>query len=246
MRVEDYELLYELEEKYWWFVGMRRITDAILQAELAKPACILDAGCGTGFNLHHYQSPTRKIFALDVASEAIDGVRKRGAAKVVQASVTDIPYRTETFDLVFSFDILQQLPAAGQEQGISEMHRVLKSGGSLFIRVAAFQWLYSSHDRDLHTVHRFSRSELVAKLIQGGFKVEWSSYANSLLFPVVALRRLLKHVGIGKGTDVKPLPSGLKWIDPIFLKMLSKEAEVFKTGRSLCAGLSIVARARKE
>ena len=51
---------------------------------------------------------------------------------------------------------------------------------------------------------------------QAGFVVEWTSYANGFLFPVILLRRFLKRVGIGGGTDVKPLPRGLRWLDGIF------------------------------
>ena len=52
MRSEDFELLDQLEEKFWWFAAMREITDTIAAHELAQPNLkILDAGCGTGFNL---------------------------------------------------------------------------------------------------------------------------------------------------------------------------------------------------
>jgi hypothetical protein len=125
------------------------------------------------------------------------------------------------------------------------MTRVLKPGGSIFVRVAAFEWLRSSHDEELHTLHRFTRDELVERLHRAGLKVRWSSYANSLLFPVVVLRRFLKHLGIGRGTDVKPLPAGLGWLDPIFRRILSMEAAVFAKGRRLPFGLSVVAYAGK-
>ena len=52
MQTQDFELLYRLEEKYWWFVAMREITDTIAARELQQAGLrILDAGCGTGFNL---------------------------------------------------------------------------------------------------------------------------------------------------------------------------------------------------
>src|SRR5688572_29710891 len=112
MRAEDFDLLYSLEEKYWWFAAMRQITDTITARELRSGNLrILDAGCGTGFNLGYYGSETgRDIYGLDITKDALDWVRKRGFQKIVQASVTEIPYKSATFDLVFSFDVLQQLP----------------------------------------------------------------------------------------------------------------------------------------
>jgi SAM-dependent methyltransferase len=248
MRAEDFDLLYKLEERYWWFVAMRQIADTIVSRELQKPnLCILDAGCGTGFNLGHYGSAVdREVYGLDVTMDALEWVRKRGFPKIAQASVTDIPFRSETFDLVFSFDVLPQVPLKADEPAIREMHRVLKPNGHLFVRAAAFEWLRSSHDEDLHTMHRFTRPELIEKLNRAGFEIEWSSYANGFLFPVILLRRFLKHAGIGKGTDVRPLPRGLGWLDSIFRNVLSREARWFKNGRTLPFGLSVICWARKK
>jgi SAM-dependent methyltransferase len=247
MRTEDYEFLYQLEEKYWWFVGMREITDTVTSKELQKRDLrILDAGCGTGYNLGHYASTDRReVYGFDIAKTALDWVKKRGFRKIAQASVTEIPFKSETFDVVFSFDVLQQLPSDINEAGFREMHRILRPGGLLFIRVAAFEWLRSSHDEEVQTMHRFTRAELGRKIRQSGFSVEWISYANTLLFPVVLVRRLLKRVGIGGGTDVKPLPRGLGWVDGIFRRMLLREAKWFRAGRTFPFGLSIICCARK-
>ena len=128
---------------------------------------------------------------------------------------------------------------------MKEMHRVLKPGGCLFIRVAAFEWLRSSHDAELHTQHRYTRSELQALLKHAGFELRRATYANTLLFPVILLRRSLKRFGIGGGTDVKPLPPALRWIDPIFRGIMSAEAGILRGRRSLPFGLSVICYARK-
>jgi hypothetical protein len=125
------------------------------------------------------------------------------------------------------------------------MQRVLKPGGFLFIRVPAFEWMRSSHDADLHTAHRFTRRELVDKLIRAGFRIQRATYANTFLFPVVVLRRLLKFAGIGRGTDVRPLPNGLGWLDPLFRRILLSEARVIKSGMQLPFGLSMLCYAQK-
>ena len=246
MRDKDFEFLYDLEERFWWFVAMRTITDTIVGSELkGRKLQILDAGCGTGYNVFHYERKGHSVFALDVASEAIAGVRQRGLRKVCQASVTEIPYSSAAFDFVFSFDVVSQIPVPAAEAAIREMHRVLKPGGHLFARVPAFEWLRSSHDDELNTIHRYSCPELRRKLEESGFEVRLATYANSFLFPVILLRRSLKGFGIGKGTDVKPLRAGLGWLDPIFRRVLSAEAGVLGSGKRLPFGLSVICYARK-
>jgi SAM-dependent methyltransferase len=246
MRAEDFEYLYTLEERFWWFVAMRQITDAIVGRDLeGKRLDLLDAGCGTGYNVEHYEKRGHRVFSFDIDTHAIAGVLKRGIRKTCQASVTQIPYRSESFDVVFSFDVLEQLSVKDGAEAIREMHRVLKPGGSFFIRVPAFEWMRSSHDADLNTVHRYSRPELVPMLRQAGFETSLASYANTLLFPVVVLRRSLKKLGIGRGTDVKPLPGALGWIDPIFRRVLAAEARMLGAGQSFPFGLSVIAYAKK-
>jgi SAM-dependent methyltransferase len=246
MREKDFEYLYSLEERFWWFVAMRAITDTIVGGELKdRNLRILDAGCGTGYNIGHYQKAGHSVFALDISAEAIAGVRQRGFQKVCQASVVEIPYTSATFDFVFSFDVLSQVPVPYGDEAIREMYRVLKPGGFLYARVPAFEWMRSSHDEDLHTMHRYACPELREKLREAGFEVRLATYANTLLFPVVLLRRLLKHLGIGQGSDVKPLPTALSWLDPVFRGVLGTEARVVGSGGRFPFGLSVICYARK-
>ncbi len=247
MRPEDFELLYQLEEKFWWFAAMRRITDTVAARELAQPNLkILDAGCGTGFNLGYYSAlNSHDVYGLDIADAALEHVRNRGFTKVTQASITNIPFKSETFDLVFSFEVVTQTPPEAHEAAFREMIRVLKPGAHCFIRVPAFMWLWSSHDEDLQARYRYTRDELQKRLEHCGFTVEWTSYANGFLFPVILGRRLLKHAGIAAGSDVKPLPRGLGWLDGVFKAVLSREAQWFKSGHRLPFGLSLICYARK-
>jgi SAM-dependent methyltransferase len=248
MHEQDFELLYQLEEHYWWFPAMREITDTIIARDLGRSKLrILDAGCGTGFNLGHYaKGDSREVFGLDIATAALQHVQKRGFHNVAQASITEIPFKAETFDIVFSFEVVTQTPRETHDASLAEMHRVLKPGGHLFIRVPAFMWLWSSHDEELEVRYRYEREEFKQRLAHAGFEVEWTSYANGFLFPVILLRRFLKRIGIGGGTDVKPLPKGLGWLDGIFKGVLASEARWFRSGRTLPFGLSLICYARKK
>jgi SAM-dependent methyltransferase len=248
LRSEEFDFLYQLEETFWWFAGMRHITDAILVDELKSSSQlrILDAGCGAGFNIAHYSSlDSHHVFGLDLSAYAIQTVRKRGIQRVCQASVTEIPYATASFDLVLSFDVICQGEHPPVEWGLREMLRILRPGGHLFIRVPAYTWMRSSHDVEVDTNRRFTRSELSREVAKAGLAVEWISYANCFLFPAVVVRRLLKGIGIGEGSDVRPLTGALGWVNSVFRTVLESEAVLFRRRIPLPFGLSIVCLARK-
>jgi len=244
MRGIDYEFLFNIEEHFWWFVAMRRITDTILAPKLQNGRLkVLDAGCGTGFNLLHFEKAGHTVYGFDYAREAVAAVQRRGFGKVARASITEIPYPSDTFDLAYSFEVIDEVPDS--DLAIRELYRVLKPGGSLLLRLPAFDWLRSSHDTDIGTLHRYTLGEVEEKLKRAGFQVRRSTYANSLLFPVVVLRRFLKHLGIGGGTDTKPMPAGLQWLDPVFRGVLGMEAKLIRWNIRLPFGLSAICYAEK-
>jgi hypothetical protein len=60
------------------------------------------------------------------------------------------------------------------------------------------------------------------------------------------VRRLLKHFGLGSGTDTKPLPAGLGWLDPVFRGLLNIEAGLIQRNVRLPFGLSAICLAQKK
>ncbi|MBA2732501.1 MAG: class I SAM-dependent methyltransferase [Acidobacteria bacterium] len=254
MRAEDYSYLYELEESFWWFDGMREIT-AVLLDPLCPPAregkMILDAGCGTGGNLSWLEryAGSGRVIGVDLVDDALRFCRERKHELLARASVTDLPFTDAVFDLVTSFDVLGQLPAeAADERAIREMYRVLKPGGICFVRVSAYEWMYSGHDSALGTRRRYSLAALSEKMARVGFRLRRATYANSLLLPAAALRRLaLKPLGLAdSGSDVKPLPRGLSWLNWLLVRALKSEARLLRRPHTrLSAGLSVICMAEK-
>ena len=247
MRDQEYEWMYKLEESHWWFAGMRRITDAVIGSELGpSDLAILDAGCGTGINVQHFAArDSHRVFGIDVSPLAMERTRRRGLTAVSQASVTRLPFREETFDAVFSLDVIYQFNRNVADHAISEMHRVLRPSGVLFIRVPALDWMRSSHDDDVGGICRYTRGKLVQTLEEAGFEVLFASYANRFLFPLALASRFLKRFGIATGSDVRPLPNGFGWLSPLFRSVLSLEGRWFRLRRSLPIGLSVICSARR-
>ncbi|HSS21817.1 MAG TPA: class I SAM-dependent methyltransferase [Pyrinomonadaceae bacterium] len=253
MLKEDFEHLFKLEENFWWFAGMREITSALLDpfCPPTPTRAVLDAGCGTGGNLEWLKryAGDGNVFGIDVSPDALKFVRSRNQELVAGASATALPFGDSHFDLVTSFDVLGQLPhPGGDELALAEMSRVLRPNGVLFLRVAAYEWLRSSHDEALQTRHRYALPELLSLLERSGLSVLRATYANSLLLPGAALRRLvLKRIRLaGSGSDVQPLPDGSEWLNRLLKRILLAEARYLRKPRNkLPAGLSTICIAQK-
>lgn len=248
MREEDYSDLYALEDNFWWFTGMREVTTALLDP-LCPPGqdrFVLDAGCGTGGMLSWLSryAGRERVVGIDLVSDATNFCHAREHRCLIQSSVTDLPFPDSVFDLVTSFDVLVQLPGKDSDaRAMREMHRVLRPGGIAFVRVAAYKWMMSGHDEAIGAQRRYSLNELTGKMEHAGFSNLRASYANSFLLPVAIVRRLLlKRIGISdRGSDVKPLPPGLGWLNRGLAAVLRSEALLLKhAGLNLPAGLSVI------
>jgi len=253
MEPADYADLYELEEEYWWFAGMREITAALLDQACPpnRDRSILDAGCGTGGMLSWLTryAGNGRIAGIDLVDTALGFCRRRNHDMLARASVQALPFAESSFDLLTSFDVLVQLEdKQSDESAIREMYRVLKPGGLAFVRVAAHEWMKSGHDHALGTTHRYSLKELVAKMKQAGFEIRRETYANSLPMPLAVVRRLiLKRIGLASpGSDVKPLSPGWQWLNTALTGALKAEANWLRRSDSkLFMGLSAICVAQK-
>lgn len=249
MNQDEYKSLYELEGHHWWFVGMRKIIAAILDRQsLSGPLRILDAGCGTGYMLSWLRTYSRggQVVGVDISRDAMDFCRSRAEKLLIQASVAGLPLPDNTFDLVTSFEVLDWFAPEQAGAPFSELARVLKPGGILLIRLPAFQSLFSGHDRAIRTVHRYTRKELVRRLEGQGLTLVRTTYANTLLLPVAVVWRWLHKTSHGQRSDVRPLPKGLGWMNPLIEMVFSLEAVWLRhLPWRLPVGLSVIAVARR-
>jgi SAM-dependent methyltransferase len=241
LNLEEYGRMYEAEERQWWYAGMRAISFSLLRPELsgAGRLRILDAGCGTGNNLRHLES-FGPALGVDLSAEALAFCRTRGV-KVARAELGSLPFPDGAFDCVTSFDVIYHAWVTDDRAAVQEMARVLRPGGRLLLRVPALKMLWGAHDRAVHSRHRYTRGEVRDLLQCEGLEVVRLTYGNSLLLPLLAVRRGLDRLTGREGSDVGFLPAPLEWA---FRSLLELEARLVRTV-SLPLGASVFALARK-
>jgi ubiquinone/menaquinone biosynthesis C-methylase UbiE len=87
---------------------------------------VLEAGCGTGLVLARVAERARHASGIDLSGGMLARARARGL-EVVQGSVTDLPYRADTFDCVYSVKVLAHVEDI--RGALDELGRVTRPGG---------------------------------------------------------------------------------------------------------------------
>lgn len=242
MKKEEYKRIFESEENHWWYLGMRKISEVLLDSATKSSSLkILDAGCGTG-GIMIFLKKFGDVSGIDISPEALKYCQKRGLKQIKKSSIEKIPFNDENFDLVTSFDVLYHQWVKDDLLVLKEFYRVLKPGGYLLLRVPACNWLRGKHDEVIKTRHRYTKNELVQKLRLSGFKILRSTYANTILFPIAVLKRSSERfLPESKTSDIKPLP---KMINNLLFRILYLEAIIIARF-SLPFGLSLIVFAQK-
>ena len=247
MRPDEYAAMYAVEDDHWWYVGMRRVADALLAARFngrRGRLAILDAGCGTGGNSAHLRG-YGAVTGIDFSTEALRYAQERPRLRLACASVESLPFTDNAFDLVLSNDVLCHLGVANDTVAVREFARVLRPGGVLYLQLPAYEWLRSHHDEAVHTDHRYTAAELRTLLTEGGLRVRRITYANSMLLPAAAAWRAINRALPARReierSDVRPLPAA---VNAAMRATLSLEASLVAR-RDLPFGLSVIGVAEK-
>ncbi len=263
---DEYRVMYEVEDRHWWYRGMRRNLQTLLRRhhdwQAIPQPLILDAGCGTGANLQQMVSgfgiglATRQAVGFDLSGDALDFCRQRGLAnRIAQASITRLPFDRETFDIAISFDVINNLP--DDRLAFREISRVLRRNGLFILNLPAYQFLYSEHDLAIRGQRRYNAKLVAQRMAEAGLMVERQTYLNTLLFGPAAVVRLAKARKIAANPNSIPasdstgeahsdLTPPAPLVNRTLESLMSLETILLaRTNFNLPFGLSIMTLARK-
>lgn len=246
MEHTEYAVMAAVEDRHWWYGGMRAIAAALLDEVYAgqRNLDILDAGCGTGANVR-FLGRYGRVAGIDLAPEALELAGPRSPGVLARGSVLTLPFRAASFDLLTSFEVLYHRAVPDEAPALREAWRVLRPGGRLLIRLPAFELLRGKHDRAVHGRRRYTANDVQALLTPHGFVVERSSYINSLLLPLPLTQRLLERAlpSLEQNDSDLTLPPAL--LNEALRWPMAAEAAWLARGHSFPVGLSVICRARR-
>ena len=239
MERAEYEHMHAVEDRMWWYRGLRRLAADQLARALSRTNArgpVLDAGCGTGGMLRVLGPAIagRPTVGLEYDPVAAGMAKAKADRPVVSGSVDEMPLGNETLGGYVSLDVLCHANVE-PERALKEAHRCLGPGAIAIFNLPAYSWMLSAHDRRVHNARRFTRGEARALIAAPGFRILRASYWNTLLFPLMLIHRLIER-GDAE-SDVRDYP---RWLDAIFSTALAIERAAIGAGLSLPFGGSLM------
>src|SRR5687768_857667 len=134
------------EARHFWFRGFRYFVTPLLREATRglSAVSLLDCGCGTGANVA-FLSGYGRAYGFDLSATGLAFGRRAGRTHLARATVAAVPFPSNRFDVVTSFDVLYSLPEPDERAAVAEMFRLTRPGGHVLINVAAMDVLRGDH-----------------------------------------------------------------------------------------------------
>lgn len=170
-KIEDYKyrkdfsafLLHANHIKAYDFVGA-----------FCKNKKVLDIGCFIGYGETRIFSQAKEIIAIDGDDKALEFARQNRFipnAKFEKVDARRLPFPNETFDIVIAFQLIEHIPPNEVSSFLSEVKRVLKRKGSLFITTPNRRFRLIPFQRPFNPEHyREFTAESLLKILKTTFE----------------------------------------------------------------------------
>jgi SAM-dependent methyltransferase len=207
-----------LEETYWWYRARKEIIGATVRRFLPAGSKIVDFGSGTGVIARYLVDLGYEVVAADICTHMLRACRERGL-NVIDLN-RDWPANASA-DCVLACDVLEHI-----EDDIGLLRKLkfaLRAGGFLIATVPAYDFLWSGEDYISEHFRRYRKPQLQKRIEKAGLQIEWSSYFNSLLLPVVTAAVLYKRLFRPRDmyrSDIEPLPD---WLNNVLYRIFAIE-----------------------
>jgi SAM-dependent methyltransferase len=180
-----------------------------------------------------------EVHGVELDPQAAELARSRGLGEVHIGRLEELPWSDATFDLIACLDVIEHTP--DDRVTLRELRRVTKPGGWLLVTVPAYQALWSTHDEGNHHYRRYGRASLRAAAAGSGWTLERMTSFNSVLLAPAAAVRVAQRHRRHNGDYTPELTIGPAWLNGVLERPLQLEARWLSRGRTLPAGLSLMA-----
>jgi len=169
----------------------RHLADTLAHlANKRKAHTLLDVGCGSAKLVADLEKRGFVVFGIDHSMEALKLARNHRSRQIVRASATHLPYQNQSLDLVTAISVIEHLRPRAANDFLSEVQRILKSGGTLFLVTPNFASIWRllqgkswfAYTDPTHK-HYFTPESLKNLLVSSGFTNPVFSFKTTYVPP---------------------------------------------------------------
>ncbi|MEL5850229.1 MAG: methyltransferase domain-containing protein, partial [Candidatus Igneacidithiobacillus chanchocoensis] len=236
--------LARLEAGNFWFRARNRLIIWALCCYFPAASRFFEIGCGTGFVLSGIKQalPNMALWGSEISCVGLKFASSRlQGAMLLQMDARQIPFENE-FDVIGAFDVLEHIEE--DEAVLRQLHQALVPGGGVILTVPQHRFLWSRQDEYACHVRRYSRRELVAKVMRAGFLVEKAVSFMSLLLPLMMASRLRKSIPAADFDPLSELRFG-RLTNAALERIMNLELLFIRLGLPMPAGGSLLVVAKK-
>jgi len=181
---KKYELLYkEVENIHPWFLARRKLFESIIKKN--KDLSILDFGCGSGNFLNYLSNLGYK----NLTGVEISEILPKEDLEIKNINIYKELPKNKKYDVILIMDVLEHIK--DDVHIIKELKSHLSHRGLFIISVPTYQFLWSKHDDINHHYRRYNRKSLEKCMSYSNLTMSWSTYWNTILFPLIAFKRII-------------------------------------------------------
>jgi SAM-dependent methyltransferase len=139
---------------------------------------VLNIGCGYGwFELYAACRNAKKVIGIEPKESDLVTAKKYIVDPKIEfktACATNLPFPDESFDTVFSWEVIEHIPKGLETRMFEEVHRVLKTNGTFCFSTPYDALISKTFDPAWWLIgHRhYSKKKVVCFAKNSGFKIE--------------------------------------------------------------------------
>lgn len=157
---------------------------------------MLEIGCGTGETMELLKDSGYNIEGIDLSQEAV----KQCKAKRLSAKKQDFLGNKKKYNSIICIDVLEHIK--DDSKFIKHIYESLKKQGKAFILVPSGKMM--KDDIKYGHYRRYSKKQLIKKLKQGGFKIEYvEMFGYPFLYYLRIFANYLTPIKIKEKEDLK-------------------------------------------
>lgn len=149
---------------------------SLICKEVKPGQLVVDFGAGIGTFSKHISMAGHAVHCIEPDHRQLDRILALG----LSASENLTTFKDESVDLIYTLNVLEHIE--NDAKVLETCYQKIKPGGHILIYVPAFKILYSSMDKNVGHLRRYTRSTLADKVRLAGFSIVRNEYVDSVGF----------------------------------------------------------------